>query len=64
MGARTRQEVAETFLRMLSGPNVSNAGYYVTLAYKYGVRVGRIIAITGIAPERVIGWIEEENDGT
>jgi hypothetical protein len=56
---RTRAEVAETFLRMLSGRNVSNAGYYVGLAYKYGVPIGRIIALTGIEASLVIAWAEE-----
>ena len=57
---RTRKDLAEGFLRMLAGPNVSNAGNYVANAYRYGVPVGRIIAITGFDPVLVIRWIEED----
>lgn len=48
------------FLRMLAGPNVSNAGNYVTNAYRHGVPVGRIVSITGFDPQLVIQWIEED----
>jgi hypothetical protein len=49
------------FLRMLAGPNVSNAGNYVSNAYRHGVPVGRIVALTGFDPALVIQWIEEDN---
>lgn len=57
---KTKRDLAEQFLRMLAGPNVSNAGNYVANAYRYGVPVGRIIAITGFDANLIVRWIEED----
>jgi hypothetical protein len=54
-----RTEIARTFLRMLAGPGVSNASYYVRLADKYDVPVDDIVTLTGFDRDRVIGWIQE-----
>lgn len=54
-----RAGIAETYLRMI--PNETghrHDGTYVRLAAKYGVPFGRIVNLTGLAPEVVAAHME------
>lgn len=57
--ASRRPIIAEMYLRMVAdGGGRCHAAHYVQLAYKYGVPTGRIIALSALPAEEVIGYLE------
>lgn len=61
---KTTRAIAEGYLAALAAdPAKRNAGYYVRLAYKYDVPVGRIILLTGLPAAETIAHIERRDEG-
>lgn len=54
----TLTNIAEQYLTLLQ-PGDPNADHYVRLAAKYGVPTGRIILLSRLPAEVVIGYLEE-----
>ena len=60
---KTTRAIAESYLAAVAAdPEKRKAGYYVRLAYKYDVPVGRIILLTGLSAAETIAHIERRDD--